>query len=379
MKMANIKLVLGICCLLLASVYLLGCGDKAPVSSEKALPEAKTITDHSGRKVEIPAQVDRVVTGRILPFPATYYLATGSCKELVGIHPASKSAAQHSVLKDMAPEIMQAQTSFLQGSDMNIEELLKLQPDLVFELGENNSQNIEKLEAAGLTTVAINTMSLHKGDSLKTMNSWLELLGQITGKKERADEVIAYGNETQAMIAERLKGVAEKDEPRGLMIFRLTEKEIEVSGSGFFGHYWLNYTGAQDVAEAIKVKALVDMEQIYAWNPDVIYLTNFSPAQPEDLINNTIPGQDWSKVKAVKEGKVYKIPLGIYRWFPPSGDAPLMLKWLAQKHHPELFADYKIEDEIKAYYKRFYQYELSDQQINTILHPAREASDGYKG
>ena len=48
------------------------------------------------------------------------------------------------------------------------------------------------------------------------------------------------------------------------------------------------------------------MEQIYEWDPDIIYITNFSPYQPEDLINNTIEGNDWSSVKAVKEGKVYK-------------------------------------------------------------------------
>ena len=30
------------------------------------------------------------------------------------------------------------------------------------------------------------------------------------------------------------------------------------------------------------------MEQIYSWNPDMVFLTNVTSAQPEDLYNNTV-------------------------------------------------------------------------------------------
>ena len=67
------------------------------------------------------------------------------------------------------------------------------------------------------------------------------------------------------------------------------------------------------------------------------------------------------------------MPLGIYRWYPPSGDAPLMLKWMAQKNHPDLFS-YDMNEEIKDYYKRYYNYELSDMQVDEILNPPSEAA-----
>ena len=114
-------------------------------------------------------------------------------------------------------------------------------------------------------------------------------------------------------------------------------------------------------------------EQIYSWNPEIIYITNFTPVQPEDFYNNTIPGQDWSQVEAVKNKQVYKIPLGIYRWFPPSGDAPLMLKWLANHNQPDLF-DYDMNNEIKSYYKDFYGYEVTDEDVEQILHPSSKAA-----
>ena len=83
----------------------------------------------------------------------------------------------------------------------------------------------------------------------------------------------------------------------------------------------------------------INMEQVYEWDPDIIFITNFSPYQPDDLYNNTIDGDDWSNVTAVKNQQVYKFPLGMYRWFPPASDTPLVLKWLATKIQPDLFKD----------------------------------------
>ena len=72
------------------------------------------------------------------------------------------------------------------------------------------------------------------------------------------------------------------------------------------------------------------MESIYAWNPDIVLLTNFTPLQPNDLIEGRDAGRDWTSVKAVKDGRVYKMPLGLYRSFTPTADTPLTLLWLAK-------------------------------------------------
>ena len=79
-------------------------------------------------------------------------------------------------------------------------------------------------------------------------------------------------------------------------------------------------------------------------------------------------------MKAVQEKKVYKYPLGMYRWFPPASDTPLVLKWMAQMNQPELFADVDMEEEVRSYYNEFYHVELTDEEIDQIFHPASEAS-----
>lgn len=141
------------------------------------------------------------------------------------------------------------------------------------------------------------------------------------------------------------------------------------------GNRWLDATGGIDVAAEAGIEGIkqVNMEQVYEMNPDIIYITNFTETQPQDLMDNKFKGQDWSKVKAVQDGKVYKMPLGIYRWYPPSGDAPLMLKWMAQHNYPEVF-DYDMNAEVKDYYKRYYNYDLSDEQVTGIFNPSSEAA-----
>ena len=113
----------------LAALMLAACGDD---KSEDAVSrdldqtqESRMITDELGREVEIE-NTDRVVMGGILPYFSTWYVATNSADEIVGIHPNSYNAATHSVLKEMMPKIADASTNFIQNGDVNVEELLSL-------------------------------------------------------------------------------------------------------------------------------------------------------------------------------------------------------------------------------------------------------------
>ena len=89
------------------------------------------------------------------------------------------------------------------------------------------------------------------------------------------------------------------------------------------------------------------------YNPDIIFMTNFTQAQPKDLYNNTIGSNDWSKVKAVEDKKVYKMPLGMYRSYTPGADTPMTLLWLAKTTYPDKFKDIDLTKEVKDYYKDY--------------------------
>lgn len=358
------------------ALLLAGCSDSNNEVSKDLEPTAETkiIVDELNREVEIPAKLDRVVMGSILPYFSTWFIATNSTEEIVGIHPNSFNAASHSILKDISPAILDAKTNFIENGEVNIEELLSLDPQVYFEIASQEN-TVKKLEETGIATVALdtNTDSLNP---LDTLNRWLTLTGEITGVTDRPAEIIAEGEANQQLINDTLAeaDVKVEDKPRVMVLQYHSNGEISVAGTNMHGNRWLNATGGIDVAadDIDGIKA-VNMEQIYEWNPDIIYITNFTETQPEDLYNNVFESQDWSEVKAVQDKKVYKMPLGIYRWYPPSGDAPLMLKWMAQHNYPELFS-YDMDEEIKDYYNRFYDYELTDEQVEEIQNPPSEAS-----
>ncbi|MFS0877903.1 ABC transporter substrate-binding protein [Solibacillus isronensis] len=364
--------------LALASMALAACSDNKATTSVSGgeveiTAEEKIVIDQAGTEVTIPAEVNSIVSGGILPYFHTWYVATNSAKEIVGMHPNSYNAAENSILSKMAPEILNADTSFVQNGEMNVEELMKINPDVFFEIA-TDEKSIEQARAAGINTVAIKAIDAAAAEPLATFNSWLKLTGEIASTTERADNFIEIGTDVQNEIYKKIDGLKAEEKPNALMLYQLSEQAITVGGKNFFGNQWLNATGANDVAENdVTGRKDVNMEQIYNWNPEIIYITNFTEIQPEDLYNNTIPGQDWSEVEAVKNKQVYKIPLGIYRWFPPSGDAPLMLKWLANNNQPELF-DYDMNAEIKSYYKDFYGYDVTDEEVEQILHPSSDAA-----
>ena len=119
------------------------------------------------------------------------------------------------------------------------------------------------------------------------------------------------------------------------------------------------------------------MEQVYSWNPDVILITNFTKAQPDDLYNNSIGANDWSGVKAVQDKRVYKMPLGMYRSYTPGADTPITLLWLAKTVYPELFSDIDVTGEAQTYYKDVFGVDLTAQQIESIFAPTSAAGEGF--
>ncbi len=348
---------ISLACIAAASLGLSGTGT--------AMAEARIqIQDMLGKTVSVPAQPKRIVSIPVV-MPPMLYAVDGTGERIVGMHPVTKTAVDKSVLARMAPELLSVPTGFIKGGfKVNIEELLKLKPDLVFQISPE-VREIEKMEAVGLSVVATDS-----GDFHEYYTGYLRILGEALGRKERAREIRAEFDATLAAIRNKMRAVKAEDRPRGLILFNVESRMA--TGSGSFADYWLGNTGATNVAAEIKTSprgATVSMEQILHWNPDVIYITNFCSTVPRDLYENRVPGQDWSAVKAVKDKRVHKIPLGEYRWYPPSADSALMLKWMAATNHPALFADMDIRAEIKDHFKRIYAFDLTAADISHILAP----------
>ena len=331
-----------------------------------------TIVDHNGNEVTLPETIDRVVVTDIYPLASVLALFFDSAEKLVGIHKVSMAAAENALLGELYPKLLQAETGFMEGSDLNLEELAKLDPDVVF-YNAANAELGEKLDQAGFAAVAVST-SKWDYDVLETYKQWIALLSQIFPANDKSGAAADYAAQIYGLVQERVADLGEEERAKVLFLFQYDDEQIVTSGKHFFGQWWCDAVGAVNVAEEIEIdnsNAVINMEQAYAWNPAIVFLTNFTATQPEDLYQSG-GSRDWSQICAVQEKQVYKMPLGMYRSYTPGADTPITLLWLAKRVYPARFEDIDLTEAAKTYYKTIFDVDLSDEQIDRIFSPATE-------
>ena len=335
----------------------------------------RTIIDQVGNEVVLPEKVERVVIASVWPLASVYILSMGTDR-LVGLDPAIISAAESSILGQMYPEISEIESGFSQNGSINAEELLKLDPDVVL-YASGVPEDYEIATQAGIPAVGFD-LGIKDYNAVETINTWIELLEEVMGEDLSSAEYVEYGQEMQEFIAERLKDVAEEDKPTNMMIHKYNENMLSVPGVESWADYWITASGGINVATELQGIKEVGIEQIYEWNPDKIFITNFNDALPEDIYKNTLAGSDWSGLSAYQNEEVRKNPLGMYRWYVTCSDSPLMLLWMSMQNHPQLFEDVDFNQVMKDFYQQFYEFELTEDDIDLILNPVREAAGGIK-
>lgn len=333
-----------------------------------------TITDHNGNVVEVPKNIERIAVGNILPMPSVLAVFFDSAEKIVGMPKGSMTAAENSLLSELYPEILNAETGYIDGAEINIEELIKLDVDVVIYNAANASMG-ELLAKAGIPGVAV-SVNKWDYDAIETLKQWIALLSEMFPENDRVAQVEKYSQESYDLVQERVAGLSDEEKARIFFLFQYSDSTIATSGNHFFGQYWADAIGAVNVgAEVDKDNSItVNMEQVYAWNPEHILITNFTSALPEDLYNNTIGAYDWSAIDAVKNQNVDKMPLGMYRSYTCGVDTPVTLLWMAKTVYPDLFEDIDITEETKAYYKDVFGIDLTDEQAESIFAPTAEAS-----
>ena len=377
-KLLSVVLVLTMC------TSLAACGSSSQTATAASENGTHIVVDHGGNQVEVPNKIERIVVSDIFPIPAVLSVFFNSADKIVGVAPTSFSAAKNSLLSQIYPEILNAKTDFMNGNVINVEELMKLNPDVVF-YSENNNEQKEVLTKAGFCAIGISANGWHY-DCIETLNQWLKTLTEvfkysddIKVLSDRSEKAQKKSNEIYAMIKGRISKLTNEEKKRVFFLFQYNDSTMMTSGKNFFGQWWADASGCLNVAEELSKDNSVatNLEQVYAWNPDMIFITNFTTALPKDLYENTVGTYDWSEVKAVKDKEVYKLPLGMYRTYTPGIDTPITLLWFAKTAYPDMFNDIDLVKETRAYYQDIFGISLSDEQIKSIFNPDANAGRTY--
>ncbi|RKW46382.1 MAG: peptide ABC transporter substrate-binding protein [Lachnospiraceae bacterium] len=343
-------------------------------SSKEEAKGTRIIKDQLGFDVELPPAKDikRIAIHKLLPLPSVYAVYKGGNVDgLISMPPDSLNAAKNSILAKYAPDILNVSIDYYKGGELNMEELLKLKPDVVFYAGGEEER--QQFVNAGIPAVGFSTVTPNGPNTIETLNAWISLMEQVFEEGSKVTGITEYAKEAQDEINKRLADIPEDQRKKVLMIGHYSDTNFTLGG---FSDYWISVTGGINVGKG--TQGNVNMEQVYSWAPDIMFISTLSDFFPEDFYNNTtVEGADWSGVPAVINKQVYKFPLGMHRWWPPSTDAPLSLWWIAKTTYPEKFEDINMDEKIKEYYKKFYGMDLTDEDVNSILNPVKGVGRTY--
>jgi iron complex transport system substrate-binding protein len=331
--------------------------------------ETHIVVDHAGNRVEVPNKIERIVIDQI-PILSTYMAYfEGSAPHIVGYSGSFKETISETALKNIAPELLESSNTVYAQSELNIEEIIKLKPDVIF-YNANNKEHEQILASSGIPSIGFATVGADSpADPIERYKEWLILLEEVFGEKGKMDGFIKAGDKIVEDVEVKIKNIPEDKRPSTMILFKLIDGVPQVAGKGIFGDYWLQHLGVKNVAEEAKGFAQVSFEQIYEWNPQVLFLNGpgLLKLNRQDVIDNKVEGGDFSTIQAVKDARVYNTTLGMWNWFTPNPDAPLVLAWLAYNTYPEEFSDYPLETVIRDYYKNFYGYEITDDEMKGML------------
>lgn len=315
----------------------------------------------SENQVTLPEKVSKIA---ITPIPwasIVYVLDGGSSERIAAVHPSAMTAYKGHLFERLDKHFGTADTKMI-GSDfsVNAESLVNAGVDTCI-LWQYQEKDAEKLKQLGIAPVMI------YNDNMENLKKSFLIVGDVLGKQDKAQELNAYYDNAYNDINSHKAEVDASDKPT--VLFLRTSK-LRLQGNDNFMHRALEMGGAYNPIEQAALDSNnkeIPMEEVYRMDPDIIFLSNFDKFVPDDLYENRIAGQDWSTVKAVKNHRVYKVPMGLYRWDAPGVETPLMMKWIAHTLHPEIFKDIHMKEETRAFYKNFLNLDVSDDDLALIF------------
>ena len=323
--------------------------------------QARQITDMAGRKVTVPDVVNKVYSTSP---PATLMVYAMDPGMVAGLN--SPIRPDEKLYLDPRMESLPVVGGwFGQGRTANLETLLALQPDVILVWWWTNSAVMDEKIALALAPLNIPVVYMVL-DRLDDYPKAFDFLGKLLGREARAQELGRYAQATldeatrvcEAIPASARVSVYYAEDTDGLS----TECHTSIHAQ------LIQLSGGENVhrcAQRARIgKPKVSMEQVIDYDPQVIVFH-------DEVFHERIASDPkWQNIRAVQNGRVYRIPTRPFNWFdrPPSFMRLLGLKWTLHKLYPEAYP-IDITAETRSFYRLFLNVDLDDAAVRELLRP----------
>ncbi len=343
---------------------------KVEAETEKqtgAESETRIIKDMAGREVEIPTNINKVYSTNPMGILALYAINPDT---IAGLNFEIGEAEKKFTTKEYQalPVLGRLNKGDANGSE---EEILAANPDIIIDMGTIEPDWIkgadETQERLGIPTIMVD-------GTFENSDKAYEFLGELVGSEERAKELADYFRDS---IKETKDIVSKIPEDKKVKVYYAGgDGGLSTSPAGSIHSELIDIVGGKNVVGTEGPGNMeVTMEQILNWNPDKIILEKegaMGRNGSESLYEDVLKDDTWKSVEAVKTGEVYQIPNAPFNWYgrPQSPSRILGTKWLGNLLYPDYFK-VDINKETKEFYKKFYNIDLKDSDVDEILTNAR--------
>ena len=252
------------------------------------------------------------------------------------------------------------------GSTVSVETLLQLQPDVILDAGTADATYVSAArrvsEQTGLATLLVQGRLAEHAAQLREV-------GQLLGVPERAALLAAHAEATLALAAQVRASVPVAQRPR--VYFGRSADGLETGLDGSINLEVLDFAAGRNVAAAAGKGSLtrVSLEQILAWNPEVIV------TQEPEFARRVRTDPLWRSLPAVQNGRVHCAPVLPFGWLdgPPGINRLIGVHWLlARLHptHPAVRAQPALPLAVQQFYRLFYGADLSLAAAGRLLEEA---------
>lgn len=319
----------------------------------------RTVTDQLGRQVTLPDHVTRVV---VLQHQTLNLLVQlHAAEDIVGVLSSWKKQLGPQFARFM-PEIGQLATPG-DLTQVNIESLLALRPQVVFVANYAPPAMIARIQQAGIPVVAISLrqdaagekskMNPTMADEEQAYNAGLvegiRLIGEVVERQPEAEALIHYTFEARKQANAPVADIPQNQRVRVYM----ANPDLNTYGAGKYTGLMMAHAGALNVAAASVTGARqVSLEQVLAWNPQVIFVQDRYPQVVKQIENDP----QWQAIDAVIHHRVWLMPEYAKAWGYPMPEALALGElWMAKKLYPSRYQNIDVDSKARDYYQRFYR------------------------
>ena len=285
------KLLLGSLALVMVVLAIAGCGKTT--SSSSATTKELTF---NGQTYTVPKDPQKIAV-----------LSNSVLSMLYAVD--GKAISRVNTTDSLPPEI-EALPALGQTANINMEQLLSLNPDLVLGLENQHKKYEAQLQSSKIPTVLINY------DGIKDNVPLLTLLGELTNHQDKAKTVIATYENNIAKVKDSVKG----QQPARVAVLRATGKGVTAETDAAITASMVKDLGMTNVVSTHLDKTTTDktvpysLETLAADDPDIIFVVTMgkeeeiTKAMKKAMTDNPA----WANLKAVQNNRVVYLPSKLF-------------------------------------------------------------------